>query len=433
MQRDDSKIDETSTGRQAVVAQPPAACSSGSGLSNTDPATDSHSPPLILRKGIDSLLVSVPGNISGYWDAHLCEFKELAQSPDPALRALAVVELSGLRFELKGTGSHHYKFVLINNAYRIQLAGRNAKRLPLAYVQISSDWLTQHGPRASLDQLLGVLGQLGEVEGEAKISRADLFADFTAPFRLNDWDERAWICRARKISRYTEGEVCSGWTVGMGGELGCRLYDKTLEIQKSGKDSLKPLWHQAGWNPLSAVYRLEFELKREALKAHGVDSLDDLLTKLGGLWAYATQDWLRLSIPTTDENQSRWPTHPVWSVLSQVDWDGISGASVPVRPDRAPSDERIYQSVMSVISSYMAVRGLDDPDAAFNLCLQETRSHYNGKGAWSDLTFEDQARDKAANKARVFNLPFPGVDARIQDRRQQSGAAAYRKATGRGS
>ncbi|MGH8560794.1 MAG: replication initiation factor [Nevskiales bacterium] len=427
-----SKHDKAAASAQAQAASLPAA-RAGSDPSNTDPATDNYPPPLVLRKGIDSLLVSVPGAISGEWDSHLCELKELAQSPDPSTRSLALVELFGLRFELKGTGSHHYKFVLLNNAYRIQLAGRNAKRLPLAYVQVSSDWLTQHGPRAALDQLLGLLRELGQVEGEAKVSRADLFVDFTAALRLNDWNEPAWICRARKISRHTEGEVCSGWTVGMGGDVGCRLYDKTLEIQKSGKDYLKALWHQAGWNPPSPVYRLEFELKREALKAHGVDSLDELLGKLGGLWAYATQSWLRLALPGPDENQSRWPIHPVWQVLSAIDWDGIPGASVPVRPDRAPSDERLYQSVMSVLSSYMAVRALDDPGEAFTRCLQETRSHYNGRGFLSDLTFDDQAQAKAAEKARLFNLPFPGVDERIKTRRKQSGAAAYRKATGRGS
>jgi hypothetical protein len=431
MSIDRSKLGAGS-GAPTEAAQLPAA-RAGSAPCNTDPATDIHPPPLVLRKGIDSLLVSVPGDIAGDWDSHLCELKELAQSPDPSTRSLALVELCGLRFELKGTGSHHYKFVLLNNAYRIQLAGRNAKRLPLAYVQVSSDWLTQHGPRAALDQLLGVLGQLGRVEGPAKISRADLFVDFVAPLRLNDWNEDAWICRARKISRYTDGETCSGWTIGLGGEIGCRLYDKTLEIQKSGKDYLKALWHQAGWNPPAPVYRLEFELKREALKAHGVDTLDQLLEKIGGLWAYATQSWLRLALPGPDENQSRWPTQPVWRVLSQIDWGGLSGASVPVRPDRAPSDERLYQVVMSVLSSYMAVRGLDDPNEAFRLCLEETRSFYNSQAFMSGLTFEDRARDKAAEKARVFNLPFPGVDERIELRRKQAGAARYRKATGRGS
>ena len=45
---------------------------------------------------------------------------------------------------------------------------------------------------------------------------------------------------------------------GSGNEVSARLYDKTLEIQKSGKDYMRPLWAMEGWNGQQDVWRMEF-------------------------------------------------------------------------------------------------------------------------------------------------------------------------------
>ena len=88
--------------------------------------------------------------------------------------------------------------------------------------------------------------------------------------------------------------------------MGARLYNKTLEILKSHKDYLKPLWRDAGWQDGQKVWRLEFEYKREVMLELGVEKVEQLLANQDGLWRYASQTWLRLTLPNPhDENQSR--------------------------------------------------------------------------------------------------------------------------------
>ncbi|MFZ2170991.1 MAG: hypothetical protein WAW61_15310, partial [Methylococcaceae bacterium] len=117
-----------------------------------------------------------------------------------------------------------------------------------------------------------------------QISRVDLFVDFTSPVKMNSWDQSAWVTRAHNIASYSLRRHFSGWSIGMGGVMGARLYNKTLELEKSKKDYLKPLWKMAGWDEESPVWRLEFQYKREALKELGVLEMEHLIQHYGGLW-----------------------------------------------------------------------------------------------------------------------------------------------------
>ena len=68
-----------------------------------------------------------------------------------------------------------------DNAYRISLAGINAKTVPLAYVQIKSDWLVKNGVLGACAELDVIIEQFKRYELDpilANVSRADLFVDF---------------------------------------------------------------------------------------------------------------------------------------------------------------------------------------------------------------------------------------------------------------
>ena len=48
--------------------------------------------------------------------------------------------------------------------------------------------------------------------------------------------------------------------------LSCRIYDKSREIEKSGKEWFADLWRAHGWSEDDRrVWRVEFSFKREAL------------------------------------------------------------------------------------------------------------------------------------------------------------------------
>ena len=200
-------------------------------------------------------------------------------------------------FEVKDKAFGLFYFVLEDNAYRIALSRGAGKQLPMAYVKISSHRLASDTPQAIEAEVHSLLAELGTLESDAHVSRIDLFVDFQSTVDMEGWDRHAWVTKASSVHAYSVDKEFSGWSVGLGGSVGARLYDKTLELQKTGKTWLYPLWLAAGWEVESRVWRLEFELKRDVLAQLGSTYLSDVLPVLGGLWRYATTGWLRLTVP----------------------------------------------------------------------------------------------------------------------------------------
>lgn len=97
-------------------------------------------------------------------------------------------------------------------------------------------------------------------------------------------DIDAW--EPSEINTYAVSGHFSGWTIGQGGIMSARLYNKSLEIVSSGKEWIIPLWQKAGWDGESQVWRLEFQIKREVLTQKNISKLYEVLNHLNGLWSY---------------------------------------------------------------------------------------------------------------------------------------------------
>lgn len=246
----------------------------------------------VLRSGVDSLYLSFPQGEDFPAESELARLKQLAQPDSDVDKANAVYVTDEHRFEVLPAGGRQFLYILTDASYRIALSSGRAKSLPFAYVQIQSACLTERGVTGAVARLVSIVQALGESIPAPTASRADLFVDFVSSLSLDDYSDKDFICRARDASSYSSQGKGTGFTFGLGGVVAGRLYDKTVQIRKSGQDYLKPLWHQAGWEPGQTVLRLEFELKQEALKEHGVSSVESLLARQGVLWRYLMQHWL---------------------------------------------------------------------------------------------------------------------------------------------
>lgn len=296
----------------------------GAPPSNTAPYNSNGNLPdgfRLLRLAVDSLYLSYPGDITPEVLAVLHKLKARAQSDHPEEQASAQYPLGSHIFEVKDKGARMFPFVLEDNAYRIQLS-KPGKRLPMAYVKVSAEYLAHKGPVEVGKELQELLVEFGQITGSNMVSRIDLAADFTSPVVMDSWHRSAWVTRATEIHSYAKDQEFTGWTIGMGGVIGCRLYDKVQEICHSGKAWTMNQWIPMGWKPGEEVWRLEFEFKRDFLKDRQLSSLDSVLDNLNGLWSYATTEWLRLTVPNeADSTRSRWPTHSLWIALASVDWE----------------------------------------------------------------------------------------------------------------
>ena len=409
------------------VVEAQAGCAAGAPAAPPPPPTNRGGDTCkVLRFGVDSLYLSFPGEPQAEWDIRLKKAKELAQSPLQRDQALAQVTLQDQMFSVDARGSSLFAYTLDNPDYRFQVKSRTAKRAPLAYCKFSSLVLTRLGVPESVARLEKLLRELGEVDGPAKVSRLDLYVDFIAPYPLDDWHKDAWVGRGRSVNKYWEGAACSGWSIGIGGLLSARLYDKTLEITKSRKDYLKPLWEAAGWVPGQSVYRLEFQFRREVLQELGVSLYADLLAKLGALWAYASQDWLRLTVPDlVDQTSSRWPTHPMWQVLAAIDWGSLDTYKRIPSKSSAPDEKRLLDQYLAVLTSSMAVHGQTDPHEAAPELFEKTRDRFDELYHESGGGFDDTARERAARKAKDWKLPYPGSAQAARQLQDQAVSQVY--------
>lgn len=384
-----------------------------------------------LRSGVDSLYLSYPGILDDDEAVELNRLKSIAQSRETYQQVTAQLQRGGHIFEVKDKGVRLYPFIIEDNAFRLQFS-RSKGAVPMAYVKLSSGYLSSVTPTEAEKHLRSIVGQFGELEGAAMVSRIDLFVDFVSSVDMESWDRRAWVTRGRKIWAHAEGDDFTGWSIGLGGIISARLYNKSLEIETSGKEYLKELWRQVGWDGEATVWRLEFELKREVLTQHGLSTLHDTLPHLNGLWSYATTEWLRLSIPDQkDTTRSRWPVHPLWQCLSSVDFEGDGGPLTKrFTPAREPSDDKIFSLGFSMVINFMAKKGIRD----LNVGLQEFEAamyaYFDHKGYELGLPLDTYVAERVSIKCREFNTqmnPAPEPDPEEVIRQKSE---AYRKASG---
>lgn len=382
-----------------------------------------------LRWGIDSLYLSYPGELLPEVNERLTALKHLAQSLDPEEQSRAQYSLGDHLFEVKGMAPRGFAFLLEDNAFRIQLS--RSIKLPAAYVKISSGYLAHVGSEKAGAALQTLMESLIVPREPANVSRIDCFVDFVWS-GTKEWDRKAWVTRGSGVDAYSENGVFTGWVVGRGGVISARMYYKQLQAAKIGADYLQSLWDQAGLMAGEQVWRLEFQLRREILVQHGLTKLDAVLGSLNGLWSYATTEWLKLTIPNLDDKtRSRWPIHPLWGHLSSVDWETNGGPlSRRFSNARVPGDRKLFSMALSVLVSYMAREGIEDPLEGYKALMTALYSHYSAIAEHLGLSFDEYLDQKLSIKGRLFNTlgmypkGVPGLDKDILDQE----AAAYRKA-----
>lgn len=339
---------------------------------------------------------------------NLQRLKELAQGPFDGQVSQGLCLLGDHVFTVLPRGRGRFAYVLEDNWFSVQVS--NACSLPLAHVQIRSEYLTAVGPEEAIRVLDRLIALLGEVRGEATIGRIDLYADFVCDLDITAEPAFAWVKRCRTRHVHEEGDRVTGISFGPGNELSARLYDKTFEITKSGKHYLKPLWAANGWKDGQTVWRLEFQARREAF-AHSLKGPAlEVLAFVGAWWRFLATEWLRLGIPSkSDETRSRWSTHPVWVALSEAfDSPPDAPSMCRVTKSRLPSDDAIFRQGISGLSSYMAREGISDLVQGLEGFLHGVnRYHSRFMGSEGFGGYIDRKRRL---KARRYNTPLPTED-----------------------
>jgi hypothetical protein len=338
--------------------------------------------------------------------------KLCAQSADPAEKAKAQLLIGPHAFMVHDKGAPKFPFVISDPCFRIQLSSEKSKSLPMAYVKLSARYLSTVTPLEGLKALIAILETIGDVDQNPSVSRIDLFADFVSYFDMESWGRDAWVTRADAMGQYAEGRKFTGWCVGTGGPIMMRLYDKNLEIEKSGSHYIRTLWDAGGWKDGEPVWRLEFEFKKETLSKFGLDRFTSVMDQLNGIWAYAMDDWLRLCIPNPeDQTRSRWPVHPVWAALSSVDFGSPEMPKLErVIVTNKPTVDSIVRRCIAGLVSLMALKSivdLSEGKECLSNCIEEQIA---SDAFWAGVDPVKYLVSKIALKRREYFMPASMVD-----------------------
>jgi len=362
------------------------------------------------RHGVDSLYLSFPGAIESELALWLQECKLKAQSSNDRVLAMAGIGLGDHQFMVLPRGRGRFAFVIEDGWFSIQLSNASAGVLPLAMVQVRSEYLTAVGPEEAVATATALIADMGEVTGPPKLSRIDLFADFGTDLDLAGIPGREWVKRSKKRAIHEESDTVTGISFGAGNEVSARLYDKTRELQKSGKDYMRPLWAEQGWDGAEQIWRMEFQVRREGLPTPMLGAAADALPLCGNLWRYLCEDWLRLAIPSdSDDTRTRWPTHPLWEQIAGL-WDTQPDAPPMTRvtKQRPPSDDRLFRHGISGLSGFMAREGITDYGEGLGEFLQAMEAYYDAPERQFPESVQAYMQRKARAKARRYNVPVGG-------------------------
>lgn len=268
--------------------------------------------------------------------------------------------------------------------YRFRLEHPNAligltqsANLPSVRVQPRAEFLHAVGPEGVVEWCDEFAATVLASPILWQVSRVDLFADVQG-WNVVATDRRRFAARANSRRTYEDGDDLTGLQWGAGKPVLARIYDKTIEIQKDGKDWWPSVWGSS-YDPAKHVVRTEFQVKRDALREFGLHSPEQVLAARPMLWKYLTENWLSLRDASEDSNVSRRPVDPDWLVIqsAQLDSEGI-GEDL-VRSGSLVGDlRRLIPALVGYATRFGALAGavtLDDLlDALHDMLLDDERS-----------------------------------------------------------
>ncbi len=208
-----------------------------------------------------------------------------------------------------------YRYHLQFDEYHLFIAKADKPtKTPNVYLSINSATIWQHGPLHAINLITNDLKYFsGELVGVVP-SRMDICSDFklASPLSHSFLMEHA-VCRSRDLcvfyKKHDEFTMGTCYFGAPSAPVRLRMYNKGEEAIKRGKQEM----YAARWgtDDLDNIWRVEFQLRRTALKQFKVNTIDDIFKKMGGLWEYLTERWFSLRYQDNDKTERR-TVHPWW-------------------------------------------------------------------------------------------------------------------------
>ena len=195
---------------------------------------------------------------------------------------------------------------------------------PNVFVRVRSKTLAElRGCDGAVQRAREIVEALGGIILADLVSRVDVCLDLVnvgiRPFvelYRGEW----YTSRTRHDAAYRKNRKCTGITFGKG-DIVLRIYDKSTELNESGDEAKQiALLNAVGLDALPVEWtRIEYQLRREAMKPLGISSWSNWIEKRSSATRYLTNEWFRLIVEGADHRHvDRAETHPLWEQVASV-------------------------------------------------------------------------------------------------------------------
>jgi hypothetical protein len=346
-----------------------------------------------LASGIDALYCSGRAAVPGEFLDVLERAREEAEETGRDVP----VPVGDTEFRVQDHGLSKYRYHL-THVHGIVGVSPSTK-LPALRIQPRASFLHGRGAREAIDWFR----QAFEVEcGPVLLttSRIDLHSDWQG-WALTGDDRRNFLCRSEARVTHERGDLLSGFQFGKRRTktLSGRIYDKTMEIHRSGADYWEAIWGEQ-FDREMPVLRVEFEFGRQALAQFDIRSPEEAIDAAGALWSYASGEWLSLRTPTADATKSRWPEAPEWQRIRRARMaDSALGMERVYDGRRDGTFRLLVPMLVGYLVRYAAVFGIDTVEETCGRLVEVVRGSCLSRG----LSFEK----RVMAKRRELGFPCP--------------------------
>jgi len=266
-----------------------------------------------LLCGIDSLDLGLYVTWGKDWLNRLQSFDRLKQEAQEE-KGLLSETVPGRSFLVYPNGKGvNFRYHFAFPEYHLYIGkSAQADKSPNVYVSINAQAHWLNGLPAVLAQISEDIVFFGGYIDRFQTSRCDLCADFKLRGGLTfDFLQAHKVSRSKKTNPYFDLDDMETFYVGAkSAPVQLRIYNKGLEVQRKGVK----LWFGQLWedDSFQDVWRVEFQLRRAALKSFQINSVEELNAQAGGVWKNLTGHWFSLRLPDNDKPERR-TLHPWWN------------------------------------------------------------------------------------------------------------------------
>lgn len=309
-------------------------------------------------------------------------------------------------FNVKGHGAKGYEWILDNSEYLLNIGNwYEPKSRPSVMVYIKSETLWLQGPKQAVKNILAFISEQKGIIRDVKLSRVDLCMDTLFPENL--WEKNIFDYR---VTQSTYGAMhfyhthLTGITFGKG-VLSARLYDKFIEIkQSSQKTWMFEIWGYDQPPKGKKIIRIEFQVRREAIKQLGLDKYSDLFRLQKNLWKYCTGVWLKFQDNPGRKSHQR-KTFPWWIEVQNGLSDSSSAYPLIRCQAMSQNQEQLYCQANGMLSSMAALfHETNHSDFDSVVTMEDQINYFTEHAVAKGIKSEDiteAVRDKRAKYRRT--------------------------------